>query len=98
MLLEYDWDKENCSIDAYKKDEEPIVYFSCLPWIHFESMTNVISSSKQINPAIIWGKLEENKIPITLSISHIFIFGYHFKLFYEGVEKYFDNPELITGN
>jgi len=61
-------------------------------------MTNVISTSKQINPAIIWGKLEENKIPITLSISHIFIFGYHFKLFYEAVEKYFDNPELVTGN
>ena len=91
-------EKESCTIDAYKKDEEPIIYFSCIPWIHFESMTNVVSTSQQINPAIVWGKLEENKIPISLTVSHIFFFGYHFKLFFEGVEKYFDNPELITNN
>ena len=61
-------------------------------------MTNVISCSNQIYPAISWGKLEDGKIPISLNISHIFFLGYYFKLFYEGVEKYFDNPELIINN
>ena len=91
-------EKENCTLDAYTKDEEPIIYLSCIPWIHFESMTNVVSTPQQINPAVVWGKLEENKIPISLTVSHIFFYGYHFKLFFEGVEKYFDNPELITNN
>ena len=91
-------DIENFQCDGFKRDEEPIVNFSCIPWLHFESMTNVVSSSHQIYPVISWGKLEDNKIPISLTISHIFFFGYHFKLFYEGVEKYFNNPELIDNN
>ena len=91
-------DKEIFICDGFKRDEEPIVNFSCIPWIHFESMTNVVSSSHQIYPVISWGKLEEGKIPISLTVSHIFFFGYHFKLFYEGVEKYFNEPELINKN
>ena len=91
-------DKENFIMDGFKRDEEPIVNLSCIPWLHFESMTNVVSSSHQIYPVISWGKLEDDKIPISLTVSHIFFFGYHFKLFYEGVEKYFNDPYLITKN
>ena len=46
-------------------------------------------------PIISWGKLVNGKIPVSLTASHIFIFGYHFKLFYENIEKYFQDPELI---
>ena len=88
-------EKEQFTVGANKRDEEPIVNFSCIPWIHFDSMTNATSFPLQIYPLIAWGKLEDNKVPISLTVSHIFFFGYHFKLFYEGVEKYFANPELI---
>ena len=88
-------EKEQFRNGSNKRDEEPIVNFSCIPWIHFDSMTNVTYSPLQIYPVIAWGKLEDNKVPISLTVSHIFFFGYHFKLFYEGVEKYFANPELI---
>ena len=89
-------EKEQFRNGSNKRDEEPIVNFSCIPWIHFDSMTNVTYSPLQIYPVIAWGKLEDNKVPISLTVSHIFFFGYHFKLFYEGVEKYFNNPELIA--
>ena len=88
-------EKEGFTLPPSKRDEEPIVNFSCIPWIHFDSMTNVVFSPLQIYPVIAWGKLEDNKIPISLTVSHIFFFGYHFKLFHDGVEKYFNNPELI---
>lgn len=88
-------DKEGFNLESSKRDEEPIVNFSCIPWLHFESMTNVTYSPLQIYPVIAWGKLVDGTIPISLTVSHIFFFGYHFKLFYEGVEKYFNNPELI---
>ena len=88
-------EKEQFTCGANKRDEEPIVNFSCIPWIHFDSMTNVTYSPLQIYPVIAWGKLEDNKVPISLTVSHIFFFGYHFKLFHDGVEKYFNNPELI---
>lgn len=25
-----------------KEEEEPVAYFSCIPWTHFESMTNLV--------------------------------------------------------
>ena len=89
-------EKEGFNLESSKRDEEPIVNFSCIPWLHFESMTNVTYSPLQIYPVIAWGKLVDGTIPISLTVSHIFFFGYHFKLFYEGVEKYFSNPELIA--
>ena len=59
-------------------------------------MTNLNYSALSIYPGITWGKMVDGKIPITLTASHIFFFGYHFKLFYENMEKYFKKPELIT--
>ena len=58
-------------------------------------MTNIICSPHQIMPCISWGKLNNDNISISLTASHIFIFGFHFKLFYEYSEKYLNNPELI---
>ena len=89
-------EKEEFILPSSKRDEEPIANFSCIPWVHFESMTNLVYQPLSIYPTISWGKMEDGKIPITLSVSHIFFFGYHFKLFYENIEKYFKNPELIT--
>ena len=91
-------EKENFNTPPSKRDEEPIVNFSCIPWIHFESMTNIQYSPHQIYPTISWGKIEDDKIPVSLSVSHIFFFGYHFKLFFDEIEKYFDKPELILDN
>lgn len=82
-------------VEPEKRDEQPIANFSCLPWIDFESMTNIIASANQIMPVISWGKLVDGKIPISLTASHVFIFGWHFKLFYEKVEEYLTNPEKL---
>lgn len=82
-------------VEPIKRDEEPIANLSCIPWIDFDSMTNIIASSNQIMPVISWGKLVDDKIPVSLTASHVFIFGWHFKLFYEKLEKYFNNPEKL---
>ena len=59
-------------------------------------MTNVIFSPHQIMPCISWGKLTDDKISISLTANHNFIFGIHFKLFFENVEKYLCNPQLLV--
>lgn len=82
-------------VEPSLRDMLPICNLSCIPWINFDSMTNIIASSNQLMPVISWGKLVDGKIPVSLTASHVFIFGYHFKLFYENLEKYLDNPELI---
>lgn len=68
-------------VEPMMRDELPIANLSCIPWIDFDSMTNIIASPNQIMPAISWGKMVDGKIPIYLTASHVFIFGWHFKLF-----------------
>lgn len=82
-------------VESMKRDEEPIANLSCVPWIDFDSLTNIVASSNQIMPAITWGKLTDGKMPVSITASHIFLFGWHFKLFYEKVEEYLNNPERL---
>ncbi|WP_323737215.1 CatA-like O-acetyltransferase [Methanosphaera sp. ISO3-F5] len=82
-------------VEPSLRDILPICNLSCIPWINFDSMTNIIASPNQLMPVIAWGKLVDGKIPISLTASHVFIFGYHFKLFYEKVEQYLEHPELL---
>ena len=70
--------------------------FSCIPWIHFESMTNIVFRPYSTYQNIFLGKMFDGKIPISLTASHNILSGYQFKLFYDSTEKYFKNSELIT--
>jgi chloramphenicol O-acetyltransferase type A len=85
-------------VEPSLRDQMPICNLSCIPWINFDSMTNIIASPNQLMPVITWGKLVDGKIPVSLTVSHVFIFGYHFKLFYEKIEQYLENPELLEKN
>ena len=100
------WDRmyedKKSDIDTYEfvvepslRDSKGICNLSCIPWIDFDSMTNIIASGNQIMPVVSWGKLVDGKIPVSLTASHIFVFGYHFKLFYEKLEYYLENPEVV---
>ena len=82
-------------VEPMMRDELPIANLSCLPWLDFDSMTNIIASPNQIMPVISWGKLVDGKIPISVTASHVFVFGWHFKLFYEKAEEYLTNPERL---
>lgn len=82
-------------VEPILRDEAPIANLSCIPWIDFDAMTNIIASPNQIIPVISWGKLVDGKIPVSLTASHIFIFGWHFKLFYEKSEDILTNPEKL---
>ena len=90
-----DIENEQFLVDPSLSDIVPICSFSCIPWINFDSMTNIISSAKQTMPVITWGKLVNGKIPISVAASQLFINQYHFILLYKIIEKYFNNPEMI---
>ena len=83
------------TIGPSQREELPVFILSCMPWINFDSMTNVIPKAHQIMPAIFYGKLVDGKIPVLLSVNNNFIFGYQLKLFFEDLEKYLENPEII---
>lgn len=82
-------------VEPMLRDEAPIANLSCIPWLDFDSMTNIIASPNQIIPVISWGKLVDGKLPVSLTASHVFIFGWHFKLFYQKAEEYLTNPQRL---
>ncbi|ORX52254.1 chloramphenicol O-acetyltransferase [Piromyces finnis] len=82
-------------VEPSLRDVLPIANFSCIPWINFDSMTNIIAEPNQIMPVVSWGKFVDGKIPISLTASHIFVFGWQFKLFYEKAEDYLTHPEKL---
>ena len=84
-------------VEPMMRDAAPIANLSCIPWLDFDSMTNIIASSNQIMLVITWGKLTNGKLPISLTASHVFIFGWHFKLFYEKIEENLTKAEKLLG-
>lgn len=71
---------------------------SCVPWIHYSHFVDTDLGSDTFTPSIHWGKYEDGKIPVTLNINHIFVYGYHLGLFFNRLEEHMRNPETIFEN
>ena len=84
--------REGFSIEMHLRDEENIINMSCIPWVDFDTMTNAIVESRQIQPLITWGKVSENyEMSVSITVSHIFVNGRELGHFYEYVQNEFDN-------
>lgn len=84
------------SIPMTQRETEPIANFSCIPWVDFDTLVTCISEPHQIQPLITWGKIsDKGKMSVALTFNHIFVFGRQVGQFYDEVQKYFNNPELI---
>lgn len=68
---------------------------SCIPWIHYSNFNDMTLPSDNYIPVVHWGKYENGKLPVTISINHIFIFGYHLGLFFNRLSDYMENPSSI---
>ena len=71
---------------------------SCLPWIHYTNFNDMTLASNNFIPVVHWGKYENGKLPVTISINHIFVFGYHLGLFFNILSNYMENPNSIFPN
>lgn len=81
-------------MDLQDRDEENIANFSCIPWIDFEAATNAVATGNQIQPLITWGKVNENyEMSVSITFSHIFVFGRDIAYFFEYVQDNFNNFE-----
>lgn len=82
------------TMDLQDRDEENIANFSCIPWIDFEAATNAVATGNQIQPLITWGKVNENyEMTVSITVSHIFVFGRDIAYFFEYIQDNFNNFE-----
>lgn len=70
---------------------------SCLPWLHFDSITQAQYSFDQSVPILAWGKMGNGKIPISVQFDHCFMDGLYVSRFFEAITTGFSVPESLTG-
>ncbi len=63
-------------------DGEHFICASCLPWLHFTSMTHAEYAVGAAVPALTWGKLQNGVIPVAGRFNHAFVDGLHASRFY----------------
>ncbi|MCC8193121.1 MAG: CatA-like O-acetyltransferase [Deltaproteobacteria bacterium] len=74
---------------------EDFLCASCLPWLHFTSVTQAEYRFGQTVPILSWGKLQNGLIPVSCKFNHVFVDGLHVGRFFAGIEKSFADPDTL---
>ena len=81
--------------EPLSEEREDFLCASCVPWLHFESVSAAQSTFDQAVPILTWGKIREGCIPVSVRLSHSFVDGLHVGRFFEALESLFAQPELL---
>lgn len=68
---------------------------SCLPWVHFSSITHAEFHFGATVPTLTWGKLKNGVIPVACKFNHAFVDGLHASRFFARIEDNFANPDSL---
>lgn len=68
---------------------------SCLPWLHFTSVTQAEYHFGQAIPILAWGKMQNGLIPISCKFNHAFVDGLHASRFFAHIGESFANPDAL---
>ena len=84
------------SPEAEGRDD--LVYFSCLPWVSFTSLTNEMDLDPDDSiPRITWGRFEERDgrlvLPYAVQLNHRLLDGWHLGQLLQGVQAFLDALE-----
>ena len=76
-------------------------YITCVPWVDFREFNHPIPDdiASQCIPRICWGKYVENngkyELTLNITVSHIFIDGFHLATTFNKIQEYLNNVEEI---
>jgi chloramphenicol O-acetyltransferase type A len=68
---------------------------SCIPWVHFSSITHAEFHFGAAVPTLTWGKLKNGVIPVACKFNHAFVDGLHASRFFAQLEDNFANPDSL---
>ncbi|MGD9227755.1 MAG: chloramphenicol acetyltransferase [Desulfobacterales bacterium] len=97
---------QECRVNPSLEDEpgqDDILYVSCLPWIHFTSISHPIKLDAQdAIPRISWGRFKEDKgkivMPLAVQVHHGLADGYHLGKFFNRMQELVNNPAKLFEN
>lgn len=72
---------ETYDVPPSLRDNSPTANLSCLKWIDFDAMEHMVYNPKFAIPVIVWGKMVDGKVPLSLSASHMLFLDIIFTYF-----------------
>ena len=83
--------RHNEVLEPFEGVRDDVVYLSCLPWIHFRSMTHPVHTDRPDSvPRIAWGRYRLDggvaTLPVNIQVHHALVDGSHLGAFFEGVQ------------
>ena len=94
---------QECSVNPSLEDEpgqDDVLYVSCLPWIHFTSISHPIKlDAGDSIPRISWGSFKEDKekigMPLAVQVHHGLADGYHLGKFFNQMQELLNDPAKL---
>lgn len=75
--------------------DEDFFCASCLPWLHFNSITHAEFHFGAAVPTLTWGQLKDGVVPVACKFNHAYVDGLHASRFFACIEDNFNNPDLL---
>ena len=94
---------QECRINPSLEEEpgqDDLLYVSCLPWIHFTSISHPVKlDAGDAIPRISWGSFKEDKgkiiMPLAVQVHHGLADGYHLGKFFNRMQELVNSPEKL---
>lgn len=97
---------QECRVNPSLEDEpgqDDLLFVSCLPWIHFTSISHPIKLDGDDSiPRISWGSFKEDKektvMPLAVQVHHGLADGYHLGNYFNRIQELLSNPAKLFGS
>jgi chloramphenicol O-acetyltransferase type A len=98
-FIEYAKEKSESQKELFSNEEEEnrddLVYFTCLPWISFTSLSHTVSLDRDDSiPRISWGKYfsQDDKVllPFSIQVNHALLDGMQIGKYTQKLQSYID--------
>jgi chloramphenicol O-acetyltransferase type A len=94
---------QECRVNPSLEDEpgqDDLLFVSCLPWIHFRSISHPIKLDAEDSiPRISWGSFKEDKekirMPLAVQVHHGLADGYHLGKFFNRMQELANEPAKL---
>lgn len=92
--LKIEYARKNIPVPLAEHGDD-FICASCVPWLHFTSITQAEYKFGQSVPILAWGKMKNGLIPISCKFNHAFMDGLHASRFFNLIEEMFASPEAL---
>jgi len=84
--------RTNPELEPFEEVRDDVLYMTCLPWMHFRSMTHPVHTDRpDAVPRIAWGRYtrtaQATTLPLNIQVHHALVDGRHLGHFFDEVRE-----------